>query len=154
VRGYFRAAERNAEAFTADGYYRTGDIVVEVDGSGGPFYAMEDRLKDVISRGGEKINALEVENLLVRHPAVEAVALVAMPDDRLGERACAVLVIAEGARAPGVSELRTFLDGLGVAKFKWPERVELRSELPLTNVNKVNKALLRTEVAELLKAAR
>src|SRR5439155_11632129 len=122
---------RNNEAFTSDGYYRTGDIVVEVSGAGGPFYAMEDRLKDVISRGGEKINALEVENLLLQHPDVEAAALVAMPDQRLGERACAVLVVSDRAAPPDVAQLREFLDGLGVAKFKWPERVEIRDELPL-----------------------
>jgi non-ribosomal peptide synthetase component E (peptide arylation enzyme) len=154
LRGYYRAPERNIEAFTSDGFYRSGDIVVELQAPGGPFYAVEDRLKDVISRGGEKINALEVEELLVRHAAIEAAALVAMPDERLGERACAVLVLRDGAEAPGIEDLRAFLDDLGVAKFKWPERIELRDALPLTSVDKVNKALLRREVADILAAKR
>lgn len=152
VRGYFRGGSRNAEAFTSDGFYRSGDIAVEVPGPGGPYYAIEDRLKDLINRGGEKINALEVEELLVRHPSIAAAALVAMSDERLGERACAVLVLAPDADPVGVEDLRVLLDGLGVAKFKWPERVEIRDALPLTNVNKVNKAKLREEVAKRIAA--
>jgi non-ribosomal peptide synthetase component E (peptide arylation enzyme) len=152
VRGYFRGGERNAEAFTSDGFYRSGDIAVAVDAPGGPYYAIEDRLKDVISRGGEKINALEVEELLVRHPSVKAAALAAMPDDRLGERACAFVVLETGAPPVDVPELQRFLDGLAVAKFKWPERVVITDTLPLTNVDKVNKAALRAEIARILDA--
>jgi non-ribosomal peptide synthetase component E (peptide arylation enzyme) len=152
IRGYFRAPERNAEAFTANGFYRTGDIVCEASGEdgGGPYYRLEDRLKDLINRGGEKVNALEIEELLVDHPAIHKAALVAMPDERLGERACAFVVPAPGGRAPTKEEIQTFLDDRGVAKFKWPERVEAREALPLTNIQKVDKKALRREIAALL----
>lgn len=150
IRGYYRAPERNREAFTSDGYYRTGDIVVRVEGPGGPYYALEDRIKDLINRGGEKVNALEIEELLADHPAVATAALVAMPDERMGEKACAFIVPAEGADPPDKEAIQAFLDGLGVAKFKWPERVEVRDELPRTNIQKLDKKALRGEVAELL----
>ncbi|MCW2997864.1 MAG: 2,3-dihydroxybenzoate-AMP ligase [Solirubrobacterales bacterium] len=154
IRGYYRSPERNAEAFTSDGFYRTGDIVRQVDDGGTSYYVLEDRIKDVINRGGEKVNAAEVEGLLIRHPAIERAALVAMPDERLGERACAFLVITAGHKAPSVSDLQEYLHGLGVAKFKTPERVEVRPDLPLTNVDKVNKVTLRREIAALLEEER
>ena len=152
IRGYYRAPERNKQAFTSDGFYRTGDIVVQVEGPGGPFYRLEDRIKDLINRGGEKINALEIEELLCDHPAIEAAALVAMPDARMGEKACAFIVASEGVTAPDMKGVQEFLDGLGVAKFKWPERVEVRDELPRTNIQKVDKKRLRTEIAETLES--
>ena len=154
IRGYYRAPERNAVAFTSDGFYRTGDIVVQVDGPGGPYYSLEDRIKDLINRGGEKVNALEIEELLLDHPGVQAVALVAMPDERTMEKACAFIVPAAGEDVPGKAELASFLDGLGVAKFKWPERVEVRDELPRTNIQKIDKKRLRNEIAALLESER
>jgi 2,3-dihydroxybenzoate-AMP ligase len=150
LRGYFRAAERNREAFTADGFYRTGDIVRAIPGPGGPYYVLEDRIKDLINRGGEKVNAREIEELLLEHPDVEEVALVAMPDVRMGERACVFVVARPGAPALTREGLAEFLDGRGVAKFKWPERVEVREALPRTNIQKVDKKRLRAEIAELL----
>lgn len=154
IRGYFRSPERNAEAFTADGFYRTGDIVLALDEGGERYYVLEDRIKDVINRGGEKVNAAEVEGLLIRHPAIERAALVAMPDERLGERACVFLVLRAGHEAPTIADLQAYLHDLGVAKFKAPERIEVRAELPLTNVDKVNKVALRGEIAALLAAER
>jgi len=152
IRGYYRAPERNREAFTADGFYRTGDIVKQVDGPGGPYYALADRIKDLINRGGEKVNAQEIEQLLLEHPAIAEIALVAMPDKLMGERACAFIVPASGVRAPVKEDLQMFLNALNVAKFKWPERVEHRRCLPRTNVQKVDKKRLRAEIAELLEA--
>jgi non-ribosomal peptide synthetase component E (peptide arylation enzyme) len=149
IRGYYRAPERNAETFTADGFYRTGDIVVEL---GDGYYALADRIKDLINRGGEKVNAAEVEELLMRHPAIEQVAVVAMPDALLGERCCAFVVLADGAAPIDVAALRTHLSALGVAKFKYPERVEIRPELPMTSVTKLNKAALRAEITAILAA--
>jgi non-ribosomal peptide synthetase component E (peptide arylation enzyme) len=154
IRGYYRSPERNAEAFTADGFYRTGDIVIELEHEGARYFVLEDRLKDVINRGGEKVNAAEVEGLLIRHPAIERAALVAMPDERLGERACAFLVVREGQEAPSIPDLQEYLHGLGVAKYKSPERIEVRPDLPYTNVDKVNKVVLRAEIAALLEAER
>jgi 2,3-dihydroxybenzoate-AMP ligase len=152
IRAYYRAPERNRTAFTSDGFYRTGDIVRRIDAPGGPYYALEDRIKDLINRGGEKVNAQEVELLLSEHPAVAEIALVAMPDPRMGEKSCAFVVAAPGAQPPTRLDLQTFLDGRGVAKFKWPERVEVRTALPRTNVQKVDKKRLRAEIAELLEA--
>jgi 2,3-dihydroxybenzoate-AMP ligase len=152
IRGYFRAPERNAEAFTTDWFYRTGDIVREVRHEGRSYYRLEDRIKDLISRGGEKINAEEVELVLLSHPAVERAAVVAMPDDRLGERSCAFLTALDGMAAPDLEEVKAFFDAQGVAKFKWPERVEHRPELPLTNVHKINKLSLRQEIARIVAA--
>jgi 2,3-dihydroxybenzoate-AMP ligase len=150
--GYYRSPERNREAFTSDGFYRTGDIVREVPrADGGPScYLLEDRIKDLINRGGEKVNAVEVEGLLLGHPDVHRAALVAMPDPRLGERACAFVVAEDGASAPDLAAIQAYLDEHGVAKYKWPERIEARDALPLTNVQKVDKKALRAEIAELL----
>ncbi|WP_416985986.1 (2,3-dihydroxybenzoyl)adenylate synthase [Streptomyces sp. T028] len=152
IRGYFRAPERDAEAFTSDGFYRTGDVVVEVRSGDRSCYALEDRLKDLINRGGEKVNAAEIEHLLIRHPSVERVAVVAMPDERLGERSCAFVVPRPGAQAPDLAEVQRFLDGIGVAKFKWPERIEACGEFPMTNVSKIDKRALRRRIADILHA--
>jgi non-ribosomal peptide synthetase component E (peptide arylation enzyme) len=154
IGGYYRAPERNREAFTSDGFYRTGDIVRAIDGPGGPYYALEDRIKDLINRAGEKVNALEIESLLLEHEAIAEVALVAMPDARMGERACAFVVAAAGLPAPSVGDIQSFLDDRGVAKFKWPERIEPRDALPRTNIQKVDKKVLRVEIAAMLEAER
>ena len=86
LRGYFDAPEHNARAFTSDGFYRTGDLAAITPVDGERCVAIEGRIKDLINRGGEKINAEEVELLVLRHPRVAAAAVVAMPDPRLGER--------------------------------------------------------------------
>lgn len=151
IRGYYNAPQRNVEAFTSDGFYRTGDIVVELPPWNSlRLFALSDRLKDVISRGGEKINATEVEELLMRHPSVDRAAVVAMPDPRLGERACAFVVPRPGADPLDLAATREHFAALGVAKFKWPERIEIRSELPMTSVTKLNKVALRAEIAHIL----
>ena len=93
IRGYYNAPEINARAFTADGFYRMGDIVTK---RGRTIYC-EGRKGDLINRGGEKISIDEVENLILKHPAVHSVALVAMPDPTYGERACACIVLRPGA---------------------------------------------------------
>ena len=87
----------------------------------------------------EKIHAEEVEELLMRHPAIANAALVAMPDRVLGERACAYLLIEPGSESPTVASLATFLTGLGLARYKLPERVESVTEFPLSNVGKVSR---------------
>ncbi|WP_088318626.1 AMP-binding protein [Kineosporia sp. R_H_3] len=145
IPGYYAAPERNTEAFTSDGFYRTGDLARWQDFDGEPHLLIEGRIKDVINRGGEKINAEEVELLLLSHPDVAEVAVVAMPDPRLGERPCAYVV---SGRAFGVGDAQEWLAGLGVAKYKWPERVERLDVLPRTKVGKLNKALLRQMAAD------
>ena len=148
LRGYFDAPEHNARAFTTDGFYRTGDLARLVAIDGIRYVSIEGRIKDVINRGGEKVNAEEVELLLLRHPAIAAAAVVAMPDPRLGERACAYLV---ARTAPlTLPEVRAHLEALGVAKFKWPERLEWVDELPKTSVGKLDKKRLREDIARRL----
>jgi 2,3-dihydroxybenzoate-AMP ligase len=149
IQGYYRADEHNARAFTPDGWYRTGDLVrIRRDG----LIVVEGRDKDQINRGGEKVAAEEVENHLLAHPAVHDAAVVAMPDEYLGERTCAFVVLKDGAsaRAP---ELRRFVRERGLAEFKVPDRVELVDAFPRTNVGKVSKKDLRAEIARLLEAA-
>ena len=146
IRGYLDAPGRNAEAFTADGFYRSGDLVRLAGIGGERWLVLAGRVKDLINRGGEKINAEEIEGLLSRHPGVREVAVVAMPDERLGERACAYVVAADPEQPPGLADLTQHLDDLGVAKYKWPERVEVIGELPRTAIGKVTKAALRTDV--------
>ena len=143
IRGYYRAPERNREAFSPDGFYRTGDLV-RLEPSGN--LVVEGRIKDLINRGGEKISAEEVEAHLIAHPAVEAAAVVAMPDATLGEKACAFLTLRDGATFE-LATMRNFLAARGVAQYKWPERIELVRELPLTNVGKIKKSELRADIA-------
>ena len=102
----------------------------------------------MINRGGEKISAEEVELLLLRHAAVAQAAVVAMPDPRLGERSCAYLVARD--QPVSLDEIREHLAGLGVAKFKWPERIEWIGELPRSNVGKVDKKTLRQQIAAIV----
>lgn len=145
IHGYFDAPEINASAFTSDGFYRTGDLVSVRTIGGERSVAVEGRLKDLINRGGEKISAEEVEGLLLRHAGILSAAIVAMPDERLGERACAYLIAA--GEPLTLEEVREHLSSLSVAKFKWPERLEWVSSLPRTPVGKVDKKVLRLQAA-------
>lgn len=148
LRGYFRSPERNREVFTHDGFYRTGDLVRRHPSGN---IVVEGRIKDLINRGGEKINAEEIEAHLIAHPAVGAAAVVSMPDPILGERACAYVTVRDG-QSFTLSVMREFLAARGVAQFKWPERIEVVSEFPLTNVGKIKKTELRRAIAEKLAA--
>jgi cyclohexanecarboxylate-CoA ligase len=137
--GYLDAA-LDAQAFTADGWFRTGDLAV----FDGEYLTIVDRLKDIIIRGGENISAQEVEALLVTHPAVAEAVCVAMPDPVMGEKVCAYVIPAPGAE-PTLDGIRTHLLECGLARFKLPERLELRAALPRTASGKVQKAPLREE---------
>jgi 2,3-dihydroxybenzoate-AMP ligase len=147
IPGYYRAAAHNAATFTSDGFYRTGDLAVRHIVDGRAYYSIEGRIKDVINRGAEKIHAEEVEEIIVRHPAVRTAAVVAMPDPVLGESACAFLIMESSAAPLTVARLGEFLREQGLAKYKWPERVEIVDEFPLTNVGKVSKKDLRARLA-------
>ncbi len=154
IRGYYRAEQHNRDSFSADGFYRTGDLARAHLIDGVTVYSIEGRIKDVINRGVEKIHAEEIEEVILRHPDVVSAALVAMPDPVLGERACAYLIVDDGAKAPTVATLGAFLLGQGLAKYKLPERVEVVTEFPLSNVGKVSKKDLRERIAEKLAADR
>ncbi len=148
LRGYFNAPEHNVRAFTSDGFYRTGDLAAARVIDGVTYYTMEGRIKDMINRGGEKISAAEVELLLVSHPGVSEAALVAMPDQRLGERACAFLV-PTGVEV-SLQDIRAHLESLGVAKYKWPERLVWLDSLPRRSaVGKIDKETLRNRAQTL-----
>ena len=140
-RGYFRAPEHNARAFTAAGYYISGDIV-EMTEDG--YLRVVGREKDQINRGGEKIAAEEVENLLLRHEQIIDVALVSVPDEVMGEKSCAVVV----ARQPlKPAYLRRWLRELGIADYKLPDRFLFEASLPQTAVGKIDKRALRRRLA-------
>ena len=142
VRGYYRAEAENRICFTSDGFYRTGDLVRQTP-SGNLIVA--GRIKDQINRGGEKISAEEVESHIIAHPAVIAAAVVAMPDARMGEKACAFVTLAPGA-ASSLEGLARFLAERGLARFKLPERIEVIEAMPLTNVGKIKKAELKRAI--------
>lgn len=148
--GYFDAPEHNARAFTSDGFYRTGDLASFVRIDGERYVSIEGRLKDLINRGGEKINAEEVELLLLRHPRITAVAVVPMPDLRLGERTCAYVVV-DGPELT-LSEVQEHFAALQVAKFKWPERLEHLPDIPRTLVGKTDKKRLAADIARKVSA--
>jgi 2,3-dihydroxybenzoate-AMP ligase len=144
LRGYYRAPEHNLRAFTPDGFYRSGDLMRQHPSGN---YMVEGRKKDLINRGAEKISAEEIEELILRHPAVENVACVAMPDRLMGEKNCACLIL----RAGHVLELPAlvqFLNGYELAKFKLPERIEVFDEFPLSSFGKVSKKDLVSIVTE------
>lgn len=138
IRGYYDAPAKNAEAFTADGFYRMGDIVRKR----GRHVFTEGRRKDLINRGGEKISCDEVENLIFGLPQVAGVALVGLPDPVFGERACACVVLQPGTTL-SFDELVGFLRGQKIASFKLPERLEIMSEFPVSPVGKILKRELR-----------
>jgi cyclohexanecarboxylate-CoA ligase len=129
------------DAFVGDGWFRTGDLAVY----DGEYLTIVDRLKDVIIRGGENISALEVESLLVTHADVADAACVAMPDPVMGEKVCAYVVPRDGA-TPTLDNVRAHLLAQGLARFKLPERLELRDDLPRTASGKVQKSPLREEL--------
>ncbi|WP_051399849.1 (2,3-dihydroxybenzoyl)adenylate synthase [Haloechinothrix halophila] len=135
LRGYFRAPEHNARAFTPDGFYRSGDLL-RLHPSGN--YVVAGRKKDLINRGGEKISAEEVENLILAHPSVMNVGCVPLPDPDLGERMCACVVLREDSTL-SLGELVEFLLEFEIAKHKLPERLEVFTELPLSPIGKVSK---------------
>jgi 2,3-dihydroxybenzoate-AMP ligase len=135
LRGYYRAPEHNLRAFTPDGFYRSGDLMRQ-HASGN--YMVEGRKKDLINRGAEKISAEEIEELILRHPAVQNVACVAMPDPLMGEKNCACVILRSG-HSLELPALVNFLNGFELAKYKLPERIERFEEFPLSNFGKVSK---------------
>jgi 2,3-dihydroxybenzoate-AMP ligase len=145
IRGYYNSPEYNKKAFTADGFYRTGDVVRMYKGR---YLSVEGRIKDTINRGAEKISAEEVENHILAHPDVENCAYVAMPDRVLGEKGCA-FVLAKAGRTLTLPDLQAFLkDERNITVFKLPERLEIVDAFPMTNVGKIDKKELRRIIAE------
>jgi 2,3-dihydroxybenzoate-AMP ligase len=138
LRGYFGVPEYNRRAFSSDGFYRSGDLM-RLHPSGN--YIVEGRKKDLINRGGEKISAEEVENLILSHPGVQNVACVPVPDPALGERMCACVILRRGAQLT-LEELAAFLADKEIAKHKLPERLEIFGDFPMSTFGKVSKKAL------------
>ncbi len=143
-KGYTDPA-KDAENFTADGWFRTGDLGrfhpsghIEVIG----------RIKEMIIRKGENIAPMEIEDLLSRHPAVAEVAVIGLPDEQRGERVCAVVVPSAPGEPPTLAELTAYLLDLKLMKQKLPEQLEILPELPRTGLSKVAKAQLRSQFGE------
>ncbi len=138
LRGYYGVPEYNARVFSADGFYHSGDLMRQHPSGA---FIVEGRKKDLINRGGEKISAEEVENLILSHPAVKNAACIAVPDPAMGERMCACILLRDGASLR-LEDLKKFLMGKEIAKFKLPERLEILPDFPLSTFGKVSKKRL------------
>ncbi len=142
--GYLDNLEETAASFTADGWFCTGDLArIDADG----YLALTGRTKEIINRGGVKYNPVDLEVLIAGHDAVSACAIVSYPDPVLGERACLCASLYPGTKL-SLEDITGLLDQAGIAKFKWPERLELFDSLPLTPTRKIMRGLLRQSLAE------
>jgi cyclohexanecarboxylate-CoA ligase len=142
--GYFGQPRLTAEHFLPRGWFRTGDRArLDADG----YIKITGRIKDLILRGGVNISPVEIENILFAHPKVGNVAVVGMPDPRLGERVCA-FVVPKAAERLTLAEAQEWMRAAGAARQKWPERIEHVDALPMTPSGKVQKFLLRREIRE------
>ncbi|MBI4287482.1 MAG: AMP-binding protein [Chloroflexi bacterium] len=146
-RGYYRNPQENAVSFTKEGFFRTGDMAAQ-DKEGG--YMITGRIKEWIRRGGMTIVPVELEEPLLKHPKVQNVAVVGMPDPRLGERTCAYIKPKAGQTIT-LEDVTSFLAAQGLATYKLPERLELVDVMPVTVHDKVDKKLLRQDIADKLK---
>lgn len=144
--GYFKSPEDNAQIFTRDGYYKTGDLA-RIDRSG--IITLTGRIKETILRGGETISAIGIERLISSHPAVAEVAVIGMPDKDLGERICAYVVRKAGTVVTH-EEIVTHLKGLGASVMQLPERTEFVESIPTTGVGKADKKMLKQDIAKKL----
>jgi acyl-CoA synthetase (AMP-forming)/AMP-acid ligase II len=145
---YFRDEEQTAALFTPEGFSRSGDLG-RMDTGG--FVRVTGRLKDIIIRGGMNISAREIEDHLLQHPAIANVAVVGMPDERLGEKACAYVVLAEGSSTLALEEVTAYLRERGLATQKLPERLEIVPALPMTATGKIQKHILRADIKDKLR---
>ncbi|MEG3124047.1 class I adenylate-forming enzyme family protein [Sphingomonas sp. GB1N7] len=144
--GYFESPEISANAFDAQGFYRTGDLFEIAEER---FYRFVGRCKDIIVRGGVNISPAEIDDLLAGHPALREAAVVGVPDERLGERMCVAAVPADG-QTPDLGEISGWLKDQGLAVFKLPELMVMIDALPRNAMNKVSRRDLRETVIGLL----
>ena len=147
----YRHPEDDADSFNAAGFFRTGDLGRWVQYLQDQYLVVTGRAKDVIIRNGENISATEVEDLLADHPGIAEIAVVGLPDDRTGERACAVIVpIREpGKSVPDVASLLALLQSKGVARFKAPEQVVIWDALPKNDAGKILKHQIRAVLTKM-----
>jgi acyl-CoA synthetase (AMP-forming)/AMP-acid ligase II len=142
--GYLNSSTE--QVFTADGFFRTGDLV-EICGEPGNYYRIVGRCKDIINRGGMKISPSEIDTLLEAYPGLAEVAVCPYPDAKLGERICACVVPAPGQEPPDLEDLCEFLLQRGIARFKLPERLEVLSALPRNPMNKIVRSSLTDAIS-------
>jgi len=147
--GYYNNPEENKEAFTRDGFFRTGDTA-KIDGKG--YITLTGRIKEMINRGGESISATEIERLITRHPDVAAVAVIPMSDPLMGERVCAYIQPKTGAQLT-FDEIISFLKGQKASVLQLPERVEFIDAIPYTGAQKMDKRSLREDIEKKLQVA-
>jgi non-ribosomal peptide synthetase component E (peptide arylation enzyme) len=136
--GYLHPEDETA-SFDEEGYFRTGDLARWVDDG---YLVVTGRAKDIIIRNGENISPKEVEDLLIGHEGIADIAVVGMPDERTGERACAVIVATDRG-APELDDLAALLIAEGLAKFKIPEQIVIWDALPKNDAGKVLKHQIR-----------
>ena len=146
--GYYNNPEENAEAFTEDGFFRTGDMA-KIDEKGR--ITLTGRIKEMINRGGESISAAPIEGLIVAHPDVTAVAVIAMPDPLMGERVCAYIQPKSGVELT-FDGIISFLKEQKASVLQLPERMEFVDAMPLTAAEKIDKKVLRADIEEKLAA--
>ena len=141
--GYAKA-ELDADALDEQGYFRTGDLGIVADTG---HVTITGRLKDIIIRNAENISAGEIEDALHLHPGIADVAVIGLPDPRTGERACAVVVLADGVTSLSLVEVAEHCRELGLAKQKVPEQLEIVDEVPRNAMGKIQKPALRKQFA-------
>lgn len=145
--GYLKEPELSAKVLDDEGWYYSGDLCT-MDNDG--YIRITGRKKDIIIRGGENISSIELENILLQHPNVREVGVVAMPDPRLGERACAFVVLNDRDKGLSLEEVGRLFEEKSVSKFKYPERVEIVESLPRTASGKIQKYILRQDIKDKL----
>jgi non-ribosomal peptide synthetase component E (peptide arylation enzyme) len=153
LHGYYKADDRNRESFTADGRLRTGDLMSRRRIDDRTYYVFQDRLKDIVKRAGESISCDEIERALRASAGIADIAVVPVPDEVYLEKACACIVLLPGAEAPSVKSLGQILAQAGLAKFKWPEHVQIYEAFPTTASGKLSKPLLKEQAAAKLRGA-
>lgn len=142
IHRYLDNDQANREAFTEDNWFRTGDLF-RIDADGNLF--MTGRVKDIINRGGVKINPVDIELAIEEHPAVTQAAIIPYPDEVLGERACLVILPSQG-EVLSLEEMQRYLASRGIAKIHWPERIETVQAMPMTPTRKIIKGILARQV--------
>lgn len=141
--GYLGEPELTARALDKEGWYYSGDLC-RMDDAG--YISITGRKKDIIVRGGENISSREVEDVLLQHPAIEDACVVAMPDERLGERSCAYVVLKAPGQPLPLADVVAFFSRKRMAKYKYPERIVIVDKLPRTSSGKIKKFLLRQDI--------